>query len=69
MEVVTTPEIVSGTTGADERFVTIPGLVMCTEYSFSVAGSSGNEIGSYSDEKVVTTFGQGMHFHLFFNYW
>ena len=65
MEVVTTTEIDGGTTDADERFVTVSGLVMCTEYSFYVAGNSGNDIGSYSDEKAVTTFGQGMHFQGF----
>ncbi|XP_072041090.1 uncharacterized protein [Amphiura filiformis] len=55
---VTGIEVGRGTTGANERMVTISGLTPCTEYSFTVAGISGSQVGQYSDGNDVTTSGE-----------
>ena len=58
MKTATNSKIANGTTGADERMVTITGLTPCTEYEFGVAGISGSVTSDYRN-KSVTTAGQG----------
>ena len=54
----TNSKITNGTTGADERMVTITGLTPCTQYEFGVAGISGTVTSDYRN-KSVTTAGEG----------
>ena len=54
----------SGNTGgANERTVTVAGLTPCTEYTFIVAGMSGDQTGQFSDGMSQMTDGEGKHFN------
>ena len=58
-QLATGVRVASSTVGASERMVTIEGLTMCTDYTFTVAGLSGGVTGTYSYKSVTTAAGEG----------